>query len=171
MSVATAAGSKAATPLELPDKPRGAWKAPVIALVIVAITVVMCLPGIGIDVDFSAIARNWQNGAGKVLQLLVPDWGFFPRTIAPLIETLQMAIIATAVGALISLPLSFWAARSTNPNAFWRILVRGILNVIRSVPDLLYAAVLVAMVGVGALPGILALLLFNVGIIVKLVSE
>lgn len=82
-----------------------------------------------------------------------------------------MAVIATAVGALISLPLSFWAARSTNPNSFWRILVRGILNVIRSVPDLLYAAVLVAMVGVGALPGILALLLFNVGIIVKLVSE
>lgn len=171
MSVTTAAGSKAATPLELPDKPRGAWKAPVIALAIVAITIVMCLPGIGIDVDFSAIARNWQNGAGKVLQLLVPDWTFFPRTIAPLIETLQMAVIATAVGALISLPLSFWAARSTNPSGFWRILVRGILNVIRSVPDLLYAAVLVAMVGVGALPGILALLLFNVGIIVKLVSE
>ncbi|MDP3953146.1 phosphonate ABC transporter, permease protein PhnE [Microbacterium sp.] len=171
MSVATAAASKAAPPLELPDKPSGAWKGPVIALVVVAITVVMCLPGIGIDVDFSAIAQNWQNGAGKVLQLLVPDWSFFPRTVAPLIETLQMAVIATAVGALISLPLSFWAARSTNPNAFWRILVRGILNVIRSVPDLLYAAVLVAMVGVGALPGILALLLFNVGIIVKLVSE
>ncbi len=45
------------------------------------------------------------------------------------------------------------------------------LNVVRAVPDLLSAAVLVAMVGVGALPGILALVLFNVGIIVKLVSE
>lgn len=77
MSVATSAESKAAAAFELPDKPSGAWKAPVIALVIVAITVVMCLPGIGIDVDFSAIARNWQNGAGKVLQLLVPDWSFF----------------------------------------------------------------------------------------------
>lgn len=156
---------------DLPERPGGRWKAPAIAATIALITVVMCLPGIGIDVNFGAIARNWQNGAGKVLQLLMPDWSFFPRTVAPLIETLQMAVIATAVGALISLPLSFWAARSTNPNAPARIIVRGILNIIRSVPDLLYAAVLVAMVGVGALPGILALLLFNVGIIVKLVSE
>lgn len=157
--------------LELPAKPRGAWKGPAIALLVVAITVVMCLPGIGIDVDFSAIARNWQNGAGKVLQLLVPDWAFFPRTVAPLIETLQMAVIATAVGSLISLPVCFWAARSTNPNTPARTIVRGILNIVRSVPDLLYAAILVAMVGVGALPGILALLLFNIGILVKLVSE
>lgn len=158
-------------PLETPAKPRGAWKGPAIALAIVAATIVMCLPGIGIDVDIAAIARNWQNGADKVVKLLLPDWSFFPRTVAPLIETLQMAVIATAVSAAISLPLSLWAARSTNPLAPARVIVRGILNVIRSVPDLLYAAVLVAMVGVGALPGILALLLFNIGIIVKLVSE
>ncbi|MDQ0642485.1 hypothetical protein QFZ46_000645 [Microbacterium murale] len=80
MSLATSAGPKSGErpPLELPDKPRGAWKAPAIALVIVVITVVMCLPGFGIDVDFGAIARNWQNGAGKVLQLLVPDWELLP---------------------------------------------------------------------------------------------
>jgi phosphonate transport system permease protein len=159
------------TPLEIPAKPRGAWKGPVIVLAVVAVTVLMCLPVIGIGVDLSAIARNWQNGTHKIVQLLVPDWSFFPRTIPPLIETLQMAVIATAIGAAISLPVSFWAARSTNPNTPTRVIVRGVLNVIRSVPDLLYAAVLVAMVGVGALPGILALLLFNVGIIVKLVSE
>lgn len=162
---------RTATSLDLPPKPRGAWRGPVIALAIAAVTVMMCLPGIGIGVDLAAIARNWQNGADKVVKLLLPDWGFFPRTIPPLIETLQMAVIATAVGAAVSLPLSLWAARSTNPVAPVRVAVRGILNIVRSVPDLLYAAVLVAMVGVGALPGILALLLFNVGIIVKLVSE
>lgn len=158
-------------PLTLPPKPKGAWKAPVIALVIVVITVVMCLPGIGIGVDLGAIARNWQNGADKIVKLLVPDWSFFPRTIPPLIETLQMAVIASVLGAAVALPASFWAARNTNPNTAARMVVRGVLNVVRAVPDLLYAAILVAMVGVGALPGILALLLFNIGIVVKLVSE
>ena len=167
----TSASLQERAPLEIPPKPRGGWKGPAIAGAIVVVTVVMCLPVIGIGVDLGAIARNWQNGAGKVLQLLVPDWSFFPRTIAPLVETLQMAVIATAIGAAVSLPLSFWAARSTNPTAPLRIAVRGILNIVRSVPDLLSAAILVAMVGVGALPGILALLLFNIGIIVKLVSE
>lgn len=141
------------------------------ALVIVAVTAVMCLPGVGVGLDLAAIARNWQQGALRIVELLTPDWTFFPRTVGPILETLQMAVIGTAVGAAISLPVSFWAARPTNPLTPTRALVRGILNVIRAVPELVYAAVLVAMVGVGALPGILALVLFNVGIVVKLVSE
>lgn len=157
--------------LNLPARPSGTWRGPVIASAILIVTIVMCLPGIGIGVDVGAIARNWQNGADKIVKLLQPDWGFFPRTIPSLVETLQMAIIATAIGSAISLPLSFLAARNTAPHAAARALVRAILNVVRAVPDLLYAAILVAMVGVGALPGILALVLFNVGILVKLVSE
>nr|WP_269745561.1 phosphonate ABC transporter, permease protein PhnE [Leucobacter komagatae] len=157
--------------MTLPPKPRGSARGPLVFTLVVVVTVAMCLPVIGIGVDFGAIARNWHNGADKLVRLLQPDWAFFPRTIRPLVETLQMAVVATAIGSAVALPLSFWAARSTNPFAPGRALLRGILNVVRAVPDLLYAAVLVAMVGVGALPGMLALLLFNVGILVKLVSE
>lgn len=154
-----------------PPRPRGRWK-PWLALGIIAlVTAITLSPQLGIAFSFDAIVRNWQNGAGKILQLVQPDWSFFPRTIPPMLETLQMAVIATAVSALVSLPLSLWAARLTNPHRVGRGVVRTLLNIIRAVPELLYAAVLVAMVGVGALPGILALVLFNVGIIVKLVSE
>ena len=158
-------------PLNIPRRPRGRWKPWAALGVIAVITAVTMSPQWGVAFSFDAIARNWQNGAEKVLQLLQPDWAFWPRTIAPLLETLQMAVIATAVGAAVSLPLSLWAATLTNPHRLGRGVVRTALNVVRSVPDLLYASVLVAMVGVGALPGIIALVLFNVGIIVKLVSE
>lgn len=157
--------------LELPPKPRGRWK-PWLALgVVIAITAITLSPQWGIAFSFDAIVRNWQNGTGKIVELLQPDWSFFPRTVPPLIETLQMAVIATFIGAIISLPLSIWAARLTNPNAWTRGILRTILNAVRSIPDLLYASILVAMVGVGALPGIIALVLFNIGIIVKMVSE
>ncbi|WP_294978677.1 phosphonate ABC transporter, permease protein PhnE [uncultured Microbacterium sp.] len=166
MSVAPAASA-----LVVPERPRrraGTW----IALaVVVVITVVTCLPGIGVGLDVAPIVANWRNGATKIVELLTPDWSFFPRTVAPMLETLQMAVLGTVVGAAISLPLSFWAARPTNPHPAFRGAVRTLLNVIRAVPELVYAAVLVAMVGVGALPGILALAIFNIGIIVKLVSE
>jgi phosphonate transport system permease protein len=160
-----------ASALVIPPRPRGRAVPWLIAGIVAAITVVTCLPGIGVGLDLSGIARNWQHGADKVLGLLQPDWSFFPRTIGPLLETLQMAVTGTAVGAALSLPLSLWAARPTNPHPVLRGAVRAMLNIVRSVPDLLSAAILVAMVGVGALPGILALVLFNVGIIVKLVSE
>lgn len=154
-----------------PARPRGRGKPWAIGGILVAITAVTMSREWGVAFSFESMARNWHNGAGKIGQLLVPDWSFFPRTIDPLMETLQMAVIATAIGALVSLPLSFAAARLTSPNPIVRTTVRTILNAVRAVPDLLYAAILVAMVGVGALPGIIALILFNVGIIVKLVSE
>ena len=49
--------------------------------------------------------------------------------------------------------------------------MRVVLNVVRAVPDLVYATILVAMVGVGTLPGVITLVLFDLGIVVKLVSE
>ncbi|TFD48782.1 phosphonate ABC transporter, permease protein PhnE [Cryobacterium frigoriphilum] len=155
----------------VPARPGGRWKSWCAVAVVVLITAITLSPQWGIDFSLVAIARNWQNGTDKILLLLVPDWGFFPRTVPALAETLQMAVIATAVAAAVSLPLSLATARLTNPNAITRGIARTVLNVVRSIPDLLYAAILVAMVGVGALPGIIALLLFNVGIIVKMVSE
>ncbi|MBF4563091.1 phosphonate ABC transporter, permease protein PhnE [Microbacterium sp. VKM Ac-2870] len=157
--------------LSVPPRPRGRGRVWIAVAIVAAITVITCLPGIGVGLDIAPIIANWRNGATKIIELLTPDWSFFPRTVAPMVETLQMAVLGTVVGAAVSLPLSFWAARPTNPHPVVRGVVRTALNVIRAVPELVYAAVLVAMVGVGALPGIIALAIFNVGIIVKLVSE
>lgn len=157
--------------IQPPPRPRGRWRPWLAFGVIAIITAITLSPQLGIAFSLDAVIRNWQNGAGKIAQLLQPDWAFFPRTIPPMLQTLQMAVIAAFLSAIVSLPLSLWAARLTNPHRVGRGIVRALLNVIRAVPELLYAAVLVAMVGVGALPGIIALVLFNVGIVVKLVSE
>ena len=59
----------------------------------------------------------------------------------------------------------------TTPNLVTYVLDRGVLSVVRALPDILYALVFVAAVGVGPLPGILALGLFNIGVVAKLTSE
>lgn len=138
----------------------------------IALTIATCIPAWGgIEINLGHIARNWRNGADRLAQMFTPDWSILPRTWEPLLETLAMAVVGAAISAVIALPLSLWAARPTNPSTPRRTLVRGIVNVIRAVPDLVYATILVAMLGVGALPGIITLVLFDVGIVVKLVSE
>ncbi|WP_285725221.1 phosphonate ABC transporter, permease protein PhnE [Psychromicrobium xiongbiense] len=149
-------------------KPKTWGRTVAIIAVLLAITV---WAGIGVGVDLPAIVSNFGNAWGNIVQLTQPDYGFIPKTIPALLETLSMAVIATALGAAVSLPLSFLASRATNPYGPVLVVVRTVLNVVRSVPDILYAAILVAIVGVGALSGIMALFLFNVGIIVKLISE
>jgi phosphonate transport system permease protein len=159
-------------PLQAPPRPRSWPRTTLVVLAVAAFTVATCIPAIGgVELDFGAIAKNWRYGAEKIGQLMQPDWSFLPRTLQPMLETLQMALVAAVASAIVSVPLTLWAARPTNPNGFTRGLVRGVINVIRAVPDLVYATVLVAVIGVGALPGVITLFLFNLGIVVKLVSE
>jgi len=156
-----------------PPRPRSWPRTLAVWAVIAAVTLIAASPLLGIDLGsgFAAIGKNWQNGVGKLLEMLRFDWRILPRTLPPLLQTIEMAIAGTAVSALLAIPLTLWASRLTNPWGPGRTLVRSVLNVVRAIPDLLYAAILVAMVGVGALPGILALVLLDVAIIVKLVAE
>jgi phosphonate transport system permease protein len=144
------------------------WKSLLVLAVVATVTV---WAGFGVQVDVGALVQNFSNAADKIVLLTQPDYGFFPQTLPALAETLQMAVIATALGAAVGLPLSFMASRVTNPNRPLVAGTRSVMNVVRAVPDLLYAAILVTIVGTGALSGTIALVAFNVGIIVKLVSE
>lgn len=156
----------------VPPKPHHYGRTALIVGALVAFTVATCIPAIGgVELDFAAIAKNWHNGASKLIQLAQPNFAFLPRTIQPMLETLQMALVGAVLAALVSIPLTLWAAKPTNRLPAGRSIVRTVINVIRSVPDLVYATVLVAMVGVGALPGLITLFLFDLGIVVKLVSE
>lgn len=161
-----------ATRLQVPPKPRNRWRTLGIVAALTGFTVLTCLPAIGgVEVDIAGMVRNWSNGADKMAELLRPDFSFLPRTITPILETLAMAVAGAALAAAASIPLTLWAARPSNPNPIARQLVRLIINVNRAVPDLVFALVLVAMVGVGVLPGLITLILFDIGVVVKLVSE
>jgi phosphonate transport system permease protein len=167
VAAAPGTGARASTPSR-PAKPRR-WPARVVVLaVLVALT---AWSWVAVDVDLGALAANLSNAQNTLVQLFQPDYSFFGETLQPLLETVQMAVIGTAVGCAVSLPLSFLASRATNPNGPLLGLVRTVMNVVRSIPDLLYASIFVTVVGTGALSGVLSLVLFNLGIMVKLISE
>lgn len=172
MPAATARTAAASAAPALPPKARHTWRNVGIAVALVVFTLLTCWPAIGgIKLDLGALVRNWSNSLPTTTKLLHPNLAFLPRTVAPMTETLAMAVAGAAFAALLSIPLTLWAARPSNPNAITRQLVRFVVNVNRAVPDLVFAIVLVAMVGVGALPGLVTLFLFDLGVVVKLVSE
>ncbi len=158
--------------LAFPPKPTTRVRTALIVGGVVAMTVLTCIPAIGgVEIDVASLVENWRNGWRLGREFLQPDLSFMPRAIEPMIETLQMAVLGAAIAAVISIPLTLWAAKSTNAGRLSRPFVRTAINVIRAIPDLVYATVFVAVVGVGPLPGLLTLVLFDIGIVVKLVSE
>ena len=100
-----------------------------------------------------------------------PDWAFWPRLVDPLIETFQIAIIGTAVGSVIALPLALLAARQISPASWVYRIARLAMNLLRTMPDLFWAMIFASAVGFGPFPGALALSAFTVAVISKLLSE
>ena len=96
-------------------------------------------------------------------------------TIARMVETIFMGMMATIFGIVLAIPVSFLAARnimsaSKITIAFY-YLTRGILNIIRSIEPLIWALIAVVWVGLGPFAGIVALTLHSIAALGKLYSE
>ena len=87
-----------------------------------------------------------------------------------MIESLQIAIIATAAGVLLALPLGLAAARNLAPLPLaWTS--RALIALFRSFHPVIVAILFVKAVGFGALAGMLALVVASLGFLSKLVAE
>jgi phosphonate transport system permease protein len=90
-------------------------------------------------------------------------------------ETVALAFMATVLGMIFALPVSFLAAR----NLMWATpvtrgvyyVVRTMLNVVRSIETLMWAIVFAVWVGLGPFGGMLALMLHTIAALGKLYSE
>lgn len=88
-----------------------------------------------------------------------------------MLESLQMAWVGTMIGAVLSFPVAFLAARTIAPAPVVAV-TRMILNIIRAVPELIIAiAIMMPIFGFGPLAGALALGVGSVGTLGKLSSE
>jgi phosphonate transport system permease protein len=120
-------------------------------------------------------ARRLNDGIPALFSLLgemwPPDFGRAGSWMIPLLDTLAMSVAGTALSIALSLPIGLAAARNTTPHPVLYHLARAILNVLRSIPDLIMGIVFVAAVGFGALPGVLALGLHSVGMVAKFFAE
>ena len=101
----------------------------------------------------------------------LPSWEFGTTRGSPLMETFRIAIVAALVGCSTALPLAFLASRITSPNGGVYLMSKGFMNFIRTIPDLFWALLFVASVGGGPFAGALALSIFSLAIMAKLLSE
>lgn len=105
-----------------------------------------------------------------VSRLWPPSFDKMGIIVELLVETLQMAVVGTLVGALLSLVVSFGAASNIAPRWLYAVS-RLVLNVLRSIPELILALMFVSAVGLGPFAGILALILGSIGSIAKIYAE
>ena len=146
------------------------------------------------DMGIVPLLKGWGNMVEYLAgNPAIADSGFFPpategkmlsRYLASMLETVEMAVLALVLSVAVAFPLSFLASRNTleiifpgrtPPLRFLRGAcyagTRLFANLSRSINEVIWALLFVSAVGLGPMPGILALAMHTSGVLIKLFSE
>ena len=117
----------------------------------------------------------WQGAdaatAGEQTTVLVQPLGYVSHVALKMFETLEIALWGTLVAILLGLPLALLGARNIMPVTAVRVAARGVVAVLRAVPELISALFLVMAFGFGPIPGLLALGLHAGGFLGKFYAD
>lgn len=147
------------------DRVRG-----LLAVTALALLVAASVHGVRLD------GRTLLEGVRQIPQtlglFLPPGFGGSAGTVlSELLVTVQIALAATVLGAVLALPIGILAARSVVRSPAVHTTFRVLIVVIRGIPELILAIVFVVISGLGAVAGTLALALGAVGLLSKLVAD
>ncbi len=160
--------------------PRFSWKTSLVVLVILSLT------GWSVsETSFNVVELLSNTGAIErfISEMFPPDLSpaTLRATMEGVLETFQMSFLGALLGAATALPLAAFVvaeAPTVGASRGERLLrsipyhlARFVLNVFRSVPDILWALVFVVALGLGPFPGTLALTVHSAGVLGKLYSE
>ena len=110
--------------------------------------------------------------AQGIAELFPPDFeSARSELIKGMLETTAIGFIATALGLLIAVPLGILTARNIIIRRVVVTLTRGILLLIRGLPELILAVIFVAAMGLGPVPGTLALTIGTATFMAKLIGD
>lgn len=138
-----------------------------VTLILFALAVVFSWPALGGSGRSLPLGENLH---AFLLRFWPPDFSIWPRISIALWETFQIAVLSTLFATLISIPLAVAASQNIAPApVVW--VTRGLLNLVRSIPSLVWALLAVAVLGANSLAGVVALTFYSLGYLGKFFSD
>jgi phosphonate transport system permease protein len=123
-----------------------------------------------LEITWARFDLGLTQGAKFIARMFPPNFSRWDILVKGLLESLQMAVLASALGILIALPIGFLGARNLMPSwVTWP--VRGFVSLCRTLHPVIVAIIFVKAVGFGAMAGILALAVATIGFIGKLFTD
>ncbi|ARP95277.1 phosphonate ABC transporter, permease protein PhnE [Bordetella genomosp. 13] len=104
-------------------------------------------------------------------EYLVEPLGYVGHVALKMVETLEIALWATLLAVMGSLPLAYFSARNYTPGRAAYVAARGLVSLFRSLPELVTALFLVLAYGFGPIAGVLALAIHTMGFLGKFYAE
>ncbi|HET6385482.1 MAG TPA: phosphonate ABC transporter, permease protein PhnE [Armatimonadota bacterium] len=125
--------------------------------------------GVGLNIGY--LASNAGKGATALKQFFPPDWTILLQEWNSMLDTVQMAVVGTLLGAALALPISFFAARTTTLVRGMSGVIKTILNIFRAIPIVVYAIILASVIGLGKPTAALGIMIGTFVMLAKLYAE
>lgn len=123
-----------------------------------------------LQLDLSTITNSGEYLKVFFSDFFPPNWQVLPLAWEALLETIQMSIVGTTLGAILSVPIAIISAHNLSP--FWLQSLGNLLqNTLRSIPSIILALIFVAAIGLGASAGTFALGIYSIGYLAKFYQE
>jgi phosphonate transport system permease protein len=100
-----------------------------------------------------------------------PFMGKWAALFRAVIQTLCMALSATGISTILALALSFIGSAAIVRSSLVNSIVRGFASILRNIPDLVWAFILVAAFGIGTVVGVMALIISTTGALTRFFIE
>ncbi|WAL71484.1 phosphonate ABC transporter, permease protein PhnE [Kitasatospora sp. YST-16] len=159
--------------LPVPPRPRRPRTLAAAAAVLALLAVLHVIAWNTTEMSLTALAEGWHGMASFLDEAFPPrlDWSVLKPSIDAALVTLWIGLLGTTLSIPPSLLLALLAARNVAPSRPVQQAARSLLSFLRSVPDVVFALVFVTAVGLGPFPGVLALVVHNIGVMGKLWAE
>jgi phosphonate transport system permease protein len=124
----------------------------------------------GADMRPMDLLRDSGNMASFAADFFPPDFHDWRSYASEMLVTLEIALWGTALAVLSALPLGLLASSNIVP---WWVYqpIRRLLDLFRSINEMVFAMLFVVAVGLGPFAGVLALWVHTSGVLAKLFSE
>ena len=120
----------------------------------------------GLKLDLRSLRDSGGYITDFISRLFPPDLSILDVAWARLLETIQMSLWGTTIGAIFSLPIAILSANNLTP--WWvRWCANFVQNTVRSIPSIILGLIFVAATGLGAPAGTLALGIYTIGYLGK----
>lgn len=100
-----------------------------------------------------------------------PNWSYWPHLWQSLADTLQMSLIGSLIGAVLALPTAILASRNIVRSRVATGIFKIALSLLRTLPTLVSALIATFVFGLGPMAGVVAILLFTLSYVGKLLYE
>ena len=144
---------------------------PITAFIVLALGAVFILSIQATNIDLVQFFGNLDNMWRILSRLLQPNVSFISRMVGPMIETIQLSVGGTLIGSVLAIPVAVFSASNIVKSSWVYGTVRFVMSLIRTIPVLVYAAMLMFIIGMGAMAGLVALSIFTFTIVAKMFYE